>query len=172
MMVLCSVLQLVAHTQAASRTFAYCAFGAQHQKYTTVMHDEGWTELEALDSRQCTHGNEAHAEQLRGRHATGESRAGRAAAYPDELNEFVAAAAVAALRRRAAAAAEAAPVRRETSGKAAGARGTGDWRYWRDAGRTGGRGLEPLARGGARVRDGATLDAKVRVGAQQAADGR
>ena len=113
------VLQLVAHTQAASRTFAYCAFGAQHQKYTTVMHDEGWTELEALDSRQCAHGNEAHAEQLRGRHATGESRAGRAAAYPDELNEFVAAAAVAALRRRAAAAAEAAPVRRETSGMAA-----------------------------------------------------
>jgi hypothetical protein len=79
------VLQLAEHTAAASRTFAYCAFGAKHQKYTTVMHDLGWVELEPLDDRLCEHGNEAHAEQLRGRLESGESRAGRAAAYPDEL---------------------------------------------------------------------------------------
>lgn len=95
------VLQLAEHASAASRTFAYCAFGAPHQKYTTIMHGEQWTELEALDDRQCEHGREQHAEQLQGRLETGESRAGRAAAYPDELNEFIAVAAVTALRRRA-----------------------------------------------------------------------
>ena len=119
------ILQLAAHTQAASRTFAYCAFGAQHQKYTTVMHGDDWTELAALDSRQCEHGNEAHAEQLRGRTSTGESRAGRAAAYPDEFNEFVAAAACTALRRRATAVAEAALTQHEdgTADGAGAARG-------------------------------------------------
>ena len=94
------VLQLAEQSAAASRTFAYCAFGAPHQKYTTIMHAAGWDELGALDSRQCEHGLEQHAELLRGRTDTGESRAGRAAAYPDELNEFLAAAATTALRRR------------------------------------------------------------------------
>ena len=112
--------RLAARTGAASRTFAYCAFGAPHQKYTTVMHSAGWTELAALDDRLCVHGNEAHAEQLRGRHATGESRAGRAAAYPDELNEFLAGAVTAALRRGRSEADEEAAAARE-AGPAGGA---------------------------------------------------
>ena len=96
------VLRLAAQTEAASRTFAYCAFGAEHQKYTTVMHSTEWTELGALDRRQCEHGRVQHDERLRGRLASGASRAGRAAAYPDEMNEFIAAAAATALRRRGA----------------------------------------------------------------------
>ena len=87
-------------TGAATRTFAYCAFGADHQKYTSIMHDAAWEELAALDARRCEHGNEGHAELLRGRDQHGTSRAARAAAYPDELNEFLAAAAATALRRR------------------------------------------------------------------------
>ena len=103
------MVQLADRTAAESRTFAYCAFGAQHQKYTTIMHSEGWDEMGALDDRQCEHGNERHAELLRGRTDTGESRAGRAAAYPDEMNEFLAVAATTALRRSRAAAAAGAP---------------------------------------------------------------
>ena len=94
------VEQLAAHASPAKRTFAYCAFGADHQKYTTVMHDHDWFELAQLDERQCEHGREQHAEQLSGRLPSGESRAGRAAAYPDELNHFLATQAAAALRRR------------------------------------------------------------------------
>lgn len=95
---------LEAQTGAATRTFAYCAFGAGYQKYTSIMHDAEWVELEALDARLCGHGDEAHAELLRGRDRNGASRAARAAAYPDELNEFLAASAATALRRRDAAA--------------------------------------------------------------------
>ena len=114
---------LAEHTSAASRTFAYCAFGAPHQKYTTIMHDEGWGELEALDRRQCEHGGEYHAERLQGRTESGESRAGLASAYPDEMNEFLAAATATALRRRAAAAAPAGAAARDDAAAGAASRG-------------------------------------------------
>ena len=98
------VTRLEGQTDAATQTFAYCAFGADYQKYTSIMHDAEWVELEALGTRLCEHGDEGHAELLRGRDQHGASRAARAAAYPDELNEFLAAAAATALRRRDAAA--------------------------------------------------------------------
>ena len=91
---------LVAETGARVRTFAYCAFAAPYQKWTSIAHAEEWSELAALDERLCDHGKEPHGEQLHGRHASGLSRATSAAAYPDEMNEFLAEAATRALRRR------------------------------------------------------------------------
>ena len=90
---------LQAATGASERTFAYCAFGAEYQKYTTILHAAQLDgALQPLDARVCVHGNVPHGQQLRGRDAVGDSRAGKAAAYPDALNEFLAGAVSGALR--------------------------------------------------------------------------
>ena len=53
---------LVAETGARTRTFAYCAFAAPYQKWTSVAHAAEWEELAALDERptMTTHGQATH----------------------------------------------------------------------------------------------------------------
>ena len=78
---------------ATFHTCAQCAFAAPHQKWTTfAAADHISRALAGLGERRywCHHGKEGHPDVLVGRDELGHSRAGKAAAYPRQLNELLA----------------------------------------------------------------------------------
>ena len=88
---------------ATFHTCAQCAFAAPHQKWTTFAAAGHMSRtLAGLGERRywCHHGKEGHSEVLVGRDELGHSRAGKAAAYPRQLNELLADALVSAASAR------------------------------------------------------------------------
>lgn len=73
-------------------TMAQCAYGAPHQKWTTLAVSAGLREAATgVAERPCAHGTGRHASTLIGREADGSSRATAAAAYPGGFNALIAA---------------------------------------------------------------------------------
>jgi hypothetical protein len=98
------------HTPAARArarscwTFAQCAFAAETQKWTTIAASQNAANaLGGLVQRKCQHGMGRHPQQAHGRDEHGNSRAEKAAAYPLQMNAFIAAAAAVAVAARRAA---------------------------------------------------------------------
>ena len=70
-------------------TFPQCAFGAEVQKWTSILASGHFSAaLAPLGAASCTH--ERHAEVAWGRDQAGTARAGKAGAYPPELCELLA----------------------------------------------------------------------------------
>ena len=94
-------------SHASFHTFAQCAFASRAQKWTTIA---SWGDLSrtmaglGTSRYHCAHTHQRHPEVLTGRDEQGRSRAGEAAAYPPQLNAFLARAitesALATRRRR------------------------------------------------------------------------
>lgn len=89
-------------TRRASFTFAQCAFRAPVQKWTTIGASEAIAPfLEGLRRRGCDHAGQRHEHTAHGRDEDGRAYAEQAAAYPMEMNAFLAAAiAIAVAHRR------------------------------------------------------------------------
>lgn len=98
------------HTQKAKAsglirlTFAQCAFGAPVQKWTTFGISAALVPaFQSISERGCSHGMGPHPQQAHGLDQDGKARSAAAAAYPTQLNIFIAAACTVghAMRRNA-----------------------------------------------------------------------
>ena len=86
-----AIADAIRTTTASSRTFAQCAFEAKVQKWTTIIHSSNLDGvLGGLDQRICRHGTEAHEMSAHGLAPDGSSNSAAAAAYPNEMNEYLA----------------------------------------------------------------------------------
>ena len=80
-------------SHAAFHTFAQCAFASRAQKWTTIA---SWGDLSRTMAGlgtaryHCSHRDTSHPEVLTGRDEQGQSRTDKAAAYPPQLNSFLA----------------------------------------------------------------------------------
>ena len=84
-----SVEHLKASTGASTATFPFCHFGADVQKYTTLMYSVGFApHLDALDRLRCRHAK--HSERAGGTANEDGWNSRSHAAYPAELNLFLA----------------------------------------------------------------------------------
>ena len=85
------MVRAIGAIRGVSHTLAQCAFGAGVQKWTTIvtsaLGSEHWA---GLSARQCTHGGGRHPQQAYGRDDEGRPLAEMAAAYPPEMNEWLA----------------------------------------------------------------------------------
>ena len=83
------------------RTFAQCAFGAAVQKWTSIAHSPSLsTDLVGLDAHSCPHGRLQHEQQAHGLAPDGSFLSAAAAAYPPQMNEYLANALADYARRR------------------------------------------------------------------------
>ena len=81
------------------RTFAQCYFLSAFQKYTSIGHAECLDEwMAALDEMTCEHGTLAHEQQAKGRRDDGSSLSEESAAYPEQMNAFIACSLVECIR--------------------------------------------------------------------------
>ena len=82
--------RLKEHSHASYATFAQCMYGAQHQKYTTLMYTAGFdSHFAHLDSLRCNHKD--HPSQVGGhRGPDGKWKSAGSAAYPAGMNLMLA----------------------------------------------------------------------------------
>ena len=86
------MIELKASISGKTVTFAQCMFGADWQKYTTFLYSAGFDEqLAPLQALLCTHPEGAHTASAGGvRDANGTWNSRQAAAFPADLNLFLA----------------------------------------------------------------------------------
>ena len=84
------ILRLSKFASCRYSTFPMCAFGVDYEKPTTFMYTPGLAKhLQDLDTLRCTHGNK-HSGKAGGEKADGVWNSAAAAAYPAELNLWIA----------------------------------------------------------------------------------
>ena len=82
--------ELSSFASCRTSTFPMCAFGAPYLKHTTFMYSPGLAhDMQDLDTLRCIH--DSHPERAGGDKDDGEWSSAKAAAYPSDLNDFIAA---------------------------------------------------------------------------------
>ena len=83
-----AVIELAQHASCHTATFPLCHFGADWQKFTTLMFTPGLQRLLELDGILCSH--QTHKQRAGGAIQDGKWVSAAAAAYPRELNIYIA----------------------------------------------------------------------------------
>jgi hypothetical protein len=83
-----AVIELAQHASCHTATFPLCHFGADWQKFTTLMFTPGLQRLLELDGIPCSH--QTHKQRAGGAIQVGKWISAAAAAYPREFNIYLA----------------------------------------------------------------------------------
>jgi hypothetical protein len=96
-----AVRDLCAGVQMGSVDFAQCAFGGTYRKWTTILYSAALdAHIRSWRNFGCAHGFGKHDDIAYGRDELGAAKAARAAAYPQAMNQAIAAVAAAFVAAR------------------------------------------------------------------------